>query len=428
MGIDLNLLRILKYKDDLYKVRGRVPEAALEKRTNDLLADFAKYFKKFPDHQVVNLATFNTLFRAWHSNYNDETMTAYTSLFAKIKQDVAAENKDIILENMMEIRLSADVSSLMLQFEEGDVPDLYRDLSNLFDQHKLDAKITGIDYIRTGIGELLQHDEDQDGLKWRMDCLNDCMRPLRWGDFIILAGRPDKGKTTFLASEVSHLATQLLGGQTVVWLNNEGPGQRIKQRMYQAAVGMTLSQMITAHAAGELEPLFDKLMGMADRIRVFDIHGMDTVSVERIIETNTPGIVIYDMIDKIRGFGSAARTDLGLEMMYDWARELCVKYQCVGIATSQISVEGDGLMFPTMPMLKDSKTGKQGACDVQIMIGSSNEPGMQSIRGIGVVKNKLQREGRPQDPQAQVVFRPTIARFEDVPMEEITEDELNEGS
>ena len=424
MGIDLQLLRILKHRDDFYKVRGRVPDAALEEKTNVLLGDFDRYFKKFPDHKKVDIPTFITLFRAWHSNLKKETLAIYDGLFARMATDVEAGNKDVILENMMEIRLTADVAGLLARFDDGSVKDIYREMSELFDQHKTDAKITGIDFIRTDIGELLKNDEDEDGLRWRMDCLNECMRPLRWGDFLIVAGRPDKGKTTFLASEVSHFATQLLGGQTVVWLNNEGPGQRVKQRLYQAAVGLTLSKMIEAHAAGDLVPMYDKLMGMKDRMRVFDIHGMDTVSVERIIETNAAGVVVYDMIDKIRGFGDSARTDLGLEKMYDWARELCVKHQCVGIATSQISVEGDGLLFPTMPMLKDSKTGKQGACDVQIMIGASNEPGMQNIRGIGVVKNKLRREGKPQDPQARVEFKPQIARFADVPLEEVTEDEI----
>lgn len=418
MSLDLQLLRILKYKDDLYKVRGRVPKAALEERTNTLLADFEKYFTKFPEHKKIDVPTFATLFRAWHTNLKKETLDQYVVLFDKIKPDVPDNNKDVILENMMEIRLATEMATLMLRFDDGDVPNLYGEMSKLFDQHKLDAKITGIDYIRTDIGDLLAIDENEDGLRWRMDCLNECMRPLRAGDFLIVAGRPDKGKTTFLSSEVSYMATQLLGEQTVVWLNNEGPGQRVKQRLYQATVGLTLSQMISAHAEGNLVPMYEKLMGARDRMRVFDVHGMDTVSVERIIETNGPGVIVYDMIDKIRGFGEAARTDLGLEKMYDWARELCVKYSCVGIATSQISVEGDGLLFPTMPMLKDSKTGKQGACDVQIMIGASNEPGMQSIRGIGVVKNKLRREGKPQDPQARVVFKPGIARFEDVPVEE----------
>ena len=419
MAVDLQILRILKHRDDFFKVRGRVPEAALEDKTRVILGDFEKYFKKFPEHEQVDVPVFTTMFRAWHSNLKKEALDAYAGVLAKIKADVPPDNKDVILENMLEIRLSSAVSTLLLAFEEGEIENLHGQLTTLFDEHKRDAKITGIDFIRDDIGDLLTQEEEGFGYKWRLDCLNECMRPVRGGDFIVVAGRPDRGKTTFLAGELTFMAEQLPGELTLVWLNNEGPGQRIKQRLWQAAVGMRLSAMIEAHHNGTLAPMFDKLMnGMRDRIRVFDIHGMDTYAVERIIETNNPGIVVYDMIDKVRGFKDAARTDLALEQMYDWARELCVKYDVVGIGTSQISVEGDDNLFPAQSMLKDSKTGKQGACDVQIMIGTSNAPGMQSVRGIGVVKNKLRVDGKPQDPQARVRFRPEIARFEDVPLDE----------
>ena len=74
------------------------------------------------------------------------------------------------------------------------------------------------------------------------------------------------------------------------------------------------------------------------------------------------------------------------------------------------------MQFPTLPMLKDSKTGKQGAGDFQIMIGASNDPGLQIVRYIGAPKNKLRREGGPSDPRATVKYEPEIARYTDIPM------------
>ena len=130
----------------------------------------------------------------------------------------------------------------------------------------------------------------------------------------------------------------------------------------------------------------------------------------------SPGGVIYDMIDHIKGFGGEARTDLMREEMYKWAREKCVKHDCIGLATSQISADGEGLQFPNMSMLKDSKTGKQGACDALIMIGKSNDEGLQGQRFIGLPKNKLRRDGKAGDPRATVLFNPSIARYEDVPI------------
>ena len=39
-----------------------------------------------------------------------------------------------------------------------------------------------------------------------------------------------------------------------------------------------------------------------------------------------------------------------------------------------ISADGDGVSYPTLPQLKDSKTGKQGAADLIITLSSLNDP------------------------------------------------------
>lgn len=422
--IDLHLLRILRCRDDFYKIHGRIPTSALNATTVTIISDFGKYFETFPNHDWVDISTFLPLFNTWHPTLNAETRASYNTLFKKMGKKIDDATRDGILENMLELRLASSVADLLAKFDAGDAQNFYAEIDGLFTEHKRDARITGIDWVRDDIGGLLAKDDRDDGLHWRLDVLNTHMRPVRGGDFIVVGGRPNKGKTTFLSCEVTYMAPQIEEGQTILWLNNEGPGNRIKQRLYQSAVGLRLSEMIVEHKAGRLVPAYVKAVGEMDRIRVFDIHGMDTFGVERIIEKNNPALVIYDMIDKVRGFKMEARNDLSLEAMYDWARELSVKYDFVGMATSQISVEGDGLLFPTMPMLKDSKTGKQGSCDVQIMIGASNDPGMQSVRGIGLVKNKLHREGTDEDPRATVAYRPQIARYEDAPieMEESTDD------
>ena len=104
-----------------------------------------------------------------------------------------------------------------------------------------------------------------------------------------------------------------------------------------------------------------------------------------------------------------------LEAMYQQTRNLGIKYDCPIIATSQISNEGDGLLYPSKGMLKDSKTGKQGACDAMIMIGQANDQNMAGIRGISTPKNKLKLEGKPSCPQEEVQFKMDIARYEDSP-------------
>lgn len=414
MAIDLTLLQILKHRDQYFKVIGRVPNESMEKTTVALLKDFGKYFDKFPEHKIVDLKTFAPLFSSWHPKLPIEQKHAYAAILKKVHENVDEDRVNVVMHSLLELRLAADLAYTLMEYDAGEVSNLQHSLESITTDFKKDAKVRGIDFVKVVVDDMLQMDANNDGVSFRLECLNNSMRGLRDGDFGIIAGRPDKGKTTWLASELTHMASQT--DRVIIWLNNEGPGNRIYTRLWQAALGLPVSELIKLHSTGELIPAYEKaIKGDQWKIRVFDIHGYDNHMVERIVEEHGPSIVVYDMIDKVRGFANAGRTDERLEAMYDWARDLGVKYNCVGMATSQISADGADMQFPMDHMLKDSKTGKQGACDFIIMIGSVEDPAYENARFIGVPKNKLRREGADGDPKAVVSYKPHIARYEDVP-------------
>jgi replicative DNA helicase len=415
--IDLSLLRIMKHRADYYKIRSRVPESAIDAQTRAILQDFDTYFTRMPEAQSVDMEIFLPVFRAAHPNLNKDRVGAYEAILEKLKVDVSSEHRSGIMQSLLTLRLGTDIGSLLARWDQGEAPNIHHELRQISDTYERDSDTKALDYLRMDVNSLLDDSHDDGGISWRLDCLNKSMRALRGGDFGIIAGRPDKGKTTFLASEVTCLAPQLPADLNVVWLNNEGKGERIYMRLLQAALNAQMSDIREMRDAGkDVAGMYAEIVGNLHRIRIVDVHGLDTYAVENILKENNAGIVVYDMIDKIRGFGDAARTDLGLECMYDWARELGVKYDRIGLATSQISNEGDGLQFPSLGMLKDSKTGKQGACDFQLMIGASNDQNLAGLRYLGLPKNKLRREGSLGDPRATVNFKPQVARFCDVPV------------
>lgn len=414
--IDLSLLQLLKYRGEFFRIRGRIPSKALDEQTLLLLKAYEKYFNNCPESKVIDPQKLLTIFRASNPDMEGETRQAYEAIISSIVKDLSADEKSGVMRQLLELRMGTDVANLLAKYDAGDVENIHAELRALSDEFERDADIKALDYLRPNLDELLQESKETAGYHWRLQCLRDTMRGLRSGDFGVVAGRPDKGKTTFLASELTHLASQIPAGRTILWLNNEGRGDRIYLRLVQAALGLTLSEVRALD-----NPLADysRALGGEDpyKIRIVDIHGQDTYAVENLIRANDPAIVVYDMIDKIRGFQSEARTDLALEEMYSWAREIGVKYDAVGLATSQISNEGDNMSFPSLGMLKDSKTGKQGACDFQLMIGALNDPAYENFRYIGLPKNKLRREGAKTCPRATVAFKPQIARFEDMPVE-----------
>jgi len=413
--IDVVLLRIIKYRQEYVKLVHNVPMAAVDPKTQALIQDFGKYFKKFPEHDMIDMQVFLPAFKRWHPTLSDEQFSAYKGVLRNIAQDVDESTKQGIVGELCELNLATNVLNAIDKFEKGNMHESLSDfISAAVDEYKMNIGAKAVMWNDTDIGELLQEDLDNSGIKWRLDALNESMRPLRPGDFGIIAGRPDKGKTTFLSSEITFMAAQLPEDKNVIWLNNESLSGRIVKRNYQAALGKSIPELVNLSKEGKLKKMYEKVVGRRDRIRVIDIHNYHVGQVEAILENSNPGIVVYDMIDNIHGFVGESRTDQQLEEMYKWARNLAVKYNCICLATSQISVEGDGLQFPGLSMLKDSKTGKQGACDFQLMIGAVNDPLLAGSRWLGLPKNKLRRDGAAADPRAEVQFLPHIARYKDV--------------
>lgn len=418
--IDLVLLKLMKYRKDFNQIWGVLPKdtKAVDPQTVALLDNFRRYFEAYPSHDKVDVATFLPRFKAWNPKLTDELYNGYQrTIVAALTADADDDQKRNILSWVADLEMATRVANVVEEYNNGELDDIHGAMSGAMDQYRRRLDIKFNTWIDIPIDELLKEEFDDTGVAWRLHALNKAMRKLRPGDFGIIAGRPDKGKTSFISSEITFMAPQLPEDKNILWLNNEGPGKRIIPRNYQAALGISMTQMKEMSNAGTLVDAYRKAIGgRLDKIRIVDIHGMNNGQVEMIIEDNNPGVIVYDMIDNIKGFGDESRTDRVLEEMYKWARERSVKYECVGLATSQISNDGDGMQFPTLGMLKDSKTGKQGACDFQLMIGASNDPSFAGSRFIGLPKNKLRRPDGPADPREEVIFDAIRARYSDIPI------------
>lgn len=417
MSIEVTLLQLLKYRERYERLAKAVPTAALEAKSVVILGDYGKFFQEFPDQQRIELEPFMLWFGTFaHPTLTAEQLGLYRALLGRVlNEDCDPSLEAGIMERLFAAETANRVTSLIEKYNNGDEIDLYvalRDELERFEQNT-NRKVR-VPWIDEDIDSILLDDKDDRGLHWRLDCLNTVMRPLRGGDFIVFAGRPDKGKTTGISSEITYMASQFdayygpNSGRYVIWMNNEGPGRRIVQRTYQSALNATMAELIRMSNEGTLKEKYAEAVGGVDRIRIMDVHDFWNYEVEDIMRRCPPGLVVMDMVDNIKFGGQALnggqRTDQLLEAQYQWARLMAVKYDTPIIATSQISADGDGMQFPTLPMLKDSKTGKQGAADAIITLGSVNDPFYASSRWIGMTKNKLRRQGAPQSPQAEVMF------------------------
>ena len=428
MSLDLTTLRLLKYRERYERLAKSVPKRALDTRTQIVFDDFGAFFREFPDVRVIEPGPFMLWFRGFrHPDLKDEAAAVIGEIMNKVVEDVDPSLEGGIIKRLVAAATAYDITCMIEKFNSGEEIDLRLQVQSAIDSYdqQVIRKIRN-PQVLDPIEDLLKAEENDVGLHWRLPCLNRHIKPLVGGDFIVVAARPDKGKTTFCSDQLTFMASQvdaLYPGErrSILWFNNEGPGKRIVTRCFQSALNATIEELVSKSNAGTIREEYSAALGgRGGTLRIFDIHGWWNYEVEELLEQHKPAAVLFDMIDNIKFGGEVLnggqRTDQMLEAQYQWARMLGVKHDCAVIATSQISADGDGLQYPTQPMLKDSKTGKQGAADVIITLGSVNDPMLAASRYIGTTKNKKVRTGVPASPQCEVLFNGDRGRYVEAPV------------
>jgi replicative DNA helicase len=367
------------------------------------------YYNKYNNNNINK----EDLIIYYNSNYllkDSERKELETLLDNIFSEDVS--NKELIIELLEEHRrrsLAGDVAKIALDVEDGRaaVADLL-DLFSKFEHQEIEvSKSTP---VQMALKELYDTQVDTPGLRWRLKFLNQSLGSLRKGDFGFLFARPETGKTTFLASEVSHMATQTEGD--ILWFCNEEQGNKVGIRTFQAALGVdtqTLWDDIDRHQA-----LYDTKIG--NRIKIFYDDDANRASrIEQIIKEHNPALIIFDQLDKVKGF-KAERKDLELAAGYQWAREISKQYAPV-IGVSQASGEAEGKLWLSMDMIDGSKTGKAAEADWILGIGKDSDNTSRS-RYFSICKNKLlgDKDTLPdlRHGSGQVLIRPEVARYEDI--------------
>lgn len=269
-------------------------------------------------------------------------------------------------------------------------------------------------FVEDDLKGLIEGQLQKPGLRWRLNTLNQMLGSLRRGDFGFVFARPETGKTTFLASEVTFMASQLKEEDgPILWINNEEQSEKVKLRCVQAATGATLPQLYSNIALYDAE--FKTLTKGKLKI-IKDVAVVHKSVVEKLCKKLAPSLIIFDQIDKIAGFDSD-REDLKLGAIYQWAREIAKLYAPV-IAICQADGTGEGVKWLTMSNVANAKTSKQAEADWILGIGKIHEPGWEGVRFLHVSKNKLMgdQDSVPsmRHGKKEVLIDPETARYKDI--------------
>jgi replicative DNA helicase len=411
--MSLDLLSILSTKEAYERYNGFLNKDILSAETQIIADDLKAYYEETGE-QEVDWEQFEEWFKyAKHSGWDRTKHQAFSVIFEALSTHTPSKVQEAIVESFVLRDYYQEIADVALRGAEGQAVSMEK-ITELIEScnHKLD-RVSKLDsfFVTDDIQELVADVEG--GYSWRMSCLNRSIGRLRSGKLVCFAARPNVGKTTWLASEMTHMAEQIEDDECILWFNNEESGSDVKLRLIQAATGCT-GAYIEENPVNAMNN-YRMAIGNVGKIKILDKADISTRDVEEIVKRYKPKIIVFDQLHKVHGFEKSSSTDTArLGNIYQWAREIAKTYAPV-VSVHQVKTEGEGVEYLTPDMLYLSGTVIQSEVDGLILMGRNHIAGQNNRRfiAIGKVKGAYGKEVNPDEREGQyeVEILPDTAQF-----------------
>lgn len=415
--MDIELLSLLSSRDKYTRFKPYITEAVLSKECRLIYNNLEAFYTAHPGCHTIVWPAYKTWFLLRkNSVLKDTNLESYHIIFDKLEKHKPDKADEDLLEYYITKDYMARIVQTAQKVRDGD--EALKNMLELTDEcvktlkRAVDPSVLFASNDSSGVLAKAA----SGGFEWRLEELNISLGPLRQGDFVVLAARPETGKTTFCADQFGYMATQIGDKRPVIWVNNEEQSEKVALRVKQAQLGITFKDYLLDPKGWDAK--YAALMhGDINRVLVLsNDSGCNNVSsLDAIFHEYNPALIIFDQLDKVRGFDHDEQEYQRLASLYNWARDLTHKYGPV-VAVCQADGTAHNTRFIEMHQLAGSKTGKQGEADAIITIGKVEDVGMENQRFINVPKNKL--SGGPKSDEKfrhgkwEVTIKPEIARYE----------------
>lgn len=411
------LLKFMSSRPKYLKYMDYIKETTVPQETWVLLKGFGEYFETRPELQELDFDGFEVWFNMIKFPVlKQDKRELFKKLIEETRDcEVPEEDRNRIISKFLEQDYAAqiqDISNRVLEGEHGaDLSDVERLVLEY--QHQSSKVAQKASYeLEWDINEIMDSVDGKGSLRWRLDCFNKSYGPIGKGDFIVLAGRPDSGKTTLTLSEFTYMASQLPGEQIAVWVNNEERGEKVQSRMLQATLGWTKQQIDSNRTKAFDE--YIRIQGFKNRIKLLDDKSgkLTMKEIEHYLRDHDIGLLVIDQLWKVPTPNKDI-SDVGTQTyLSNYARHLAKEY-CPVFGVYQLDGTAEGVKYPTMNQLYFSKTAVQGEADLILMNGRSYEFGLDSSRFIHAPKHKLSspEQDNMRGAQHELIIKPEICRF-----------------
>ena len=372
------------------------------------------FHEKFTKKDIESTAELEVFFYSLYPALSHRERDVYEALFQSLDElNVDPELSETYLKALQERQEGHRLALLGLDIAEGrksivEAHSAFKDVLEAQQKESQDSP-----FISNSLLEIYEKRVKEPGLRWPLKTLNQMMGSLRKGDYGFVFARPETGKTTFIAHTATYMAQQLKETQgPILWFNNEQEGHVVLGYCYRAALGLTNEQLYAN--IEENEEKYETIIGA--KLLIFDAAAIYRTNVDQLCQRCSPSLVIFDQIDKLRGFDND-RDELRLGTIYQWARELAKTY-CPVIGVCQAGESGADKRWLTMEDVVNAKTSKQAEADWILGIGKLDNPGYEKVRHFHVCKNKLSGDSdtipEMRHGKQDVLIYAEISRYKDI--------------
>lgn len=400
---DHALVGLFLTRRDIYdKFESTVPSHLIEPESQVVIDDIGAWYKANPHATEIvpkNIAEFWEFLKlVRHANIAHDKLVAIKELVKRGIEAAPGANAAQLLKSLVLRDHAGRVAEKCDRYSAGDTSfDLFNEM---MDDVELAQKEAGV-HVHHSQELVLDLNVMLDavtnlkgGLHWKSPSLESALGPIRQGNFVMLAGFVDSGKSTLATSELAFMASQLPAGKKALLFTNEEDSKRVGTRIMQCGLEWSLDDM---NRNRELTTNnYDKMMG-GDHDKIVVVHADDAPITPGLIRKKLReydvGLMVFDQLYKIKGFKRYGDDKLGqLQDIFEYGRQLAKQY-CPVIAVHQARGDANGCQKIEMHQLAGSQQAMQGELDAIVTIG--RDLAYPNMRYLYVPKNKLPTPGDP---------------------------------
>lgn len=394
INLETALLKGMSYKDNYQKYYDSIDKKRLLPPTANLLYDYEKYFKLFPEHETIDWELFYTQFsQSWHLDLDEQSFRDFKdftlpAILNNTEQDVAA-----CLVGIIKKTFGDQISQLIASNKLDEAKELFDTYEKKIHEYTNSTKKA----LRMSEIDESVLDKTK-GISWFLPSLQESLGSLVRGQLIVVNAGVGAGKSAFVVSQAAHTLGYLVNRQLdnpILYFNSEGTSAdviyRVCSNLYKEVYTDGFEEVVAKsnEVKEKFIPKFNEL---------FYVFQMDNISLKDVrseinVYTPPPSLIIIDMADSLVDDVNWAL----LKKLYDNLRSMS-NVLCPIIATTQAANtswrDGEGHTHEKKWLKTNethgSKVDKGGAADTMIAIGKDDIN--KELRYISTPKKKRGKE------------------------------------